>query len=66
MGLEGNAEGVKQVFAPYEFVCLGPGLEGFTLIPYVYKNQILILPLFLLRMNAINQIILKTGASPCP
>lgn len=40
MGLEGNTEGVKQVFAPYEFVCLGPGLEGFTLIPYVYKNQI--------------------------
>ena len=40
VGLEGNTEGVKQVFAPHEFVCLGPGLEGFTPVPYVYKNQI--------------------------
>lgn len=40
VGLEGNTEGVKQVFAPHEFVCLGPGLEGFTPIPCVYKNQI--------------------------
>lgn len=66
-GLEGNTEGVKQAFAPHEFVCLGPGLEGFTLVPCVYKNQIYNTSLFfLLRMNAINQIILKTGASPCP
>lgn len=39
-GLEGNTEGVKQVFAPHEFVCLGPGLEGFTPVPCVYKSQI--------------------------
>lgn len=39
MGLEGNIEGVKQVFAPLEFVCLGPVLEGF--IPCsVYRSQI--------------------------
>lgn len=66
VGLEGNTEGVKQVFAPREFVCLGPGLEGFTPIPCVYKNQIYNTSPFLLRMNTINQIILKTGASPCP
>lgn len=46
VGLEGNTEGVKQVFAPHEFVCLGPGLEGFTLIPCVYKNQIYNTPRF--------------------
>lgn len=46
VGLEGNTEGVKQVFAPHEFVCLGPGSEGFTLIPCVYKNQIYNTPRF--------------------
>lgn len=40
VGLGGNTEGVKQDFAPHEFVCLGPGLEGFTSVPCVYKNQI--------------------------
>lgn len=40
VGLGGNTEGVKQDFAPHEFVCLGPGLEGFTPVPCVYKNQI--------------------------
>lgn len=67
VGLEGNTEGVKQVFAPHEFVCLGPGSEGFTLIPCVYKGiRFIILPVFCYFMNAINQTILKTGASPCP
>lgn len=65
VGLEGNIEGVKQVFAPLEFVCLGPILGGF--IPCsVYRSQIYNTSLFLLRMNSINQIILKTGALPCP
>lgn len=65
VGLEGNIEGVKQVFAPLEFVCLGPILEGF--IPCsVYRSQIYNTSPFLLRMNSINQIILKTGALPCP
>lgn len=36
MGLEGNPGRVKWVSNPHEFVCLGPGLKGFTPIPCAY------------------------------
>ena len=57
MGLEGNSGRVKWVLNPHEFVCLGPGLKGFTPIPCAYKNQIYTTSAFLLQVNAIKQTI---------
>lgn len=63
-GLEGNTEGVKQVLLLMNLFAWD--WRASHLYPVYTRIRFIILPCFLLRTNAINQIILKTGASPCP
>lgn len=46
VGLEGNTEGVKQVFAPREFVCRAQGWRASHQYPVYTRIRFIILPLF--------------------